>query len=90
MSELSLNAEMINFLCDPIIVETIVGQTTAGRVYLKMRQTSHARYWKNRDAILEKLRLKRLEKPVVEKTEPGKKLGRPRRDVVADPPTFLA
>jgi hypothetical protein len=84
---LTLNAEMVEFLCDPIIVETIVGETASGRVYLAIRKASHSYYWKNRETILEKTRLKRLEKGTTK--TPGK-VGRPRRDVVADPPLFVA
>ena len=80
---LTLDAEMIEFLCNPIIVETIVDNTSAGKHYQQVRSAVKRYYEKNRDEILEKARLRRVE---YRKTHPPKKGGRPRKDV-ADPPS---
>jgi hypothetical protein len=78
----TLDAEMIDFLCDPIIVETIVDNTTAGRHYQQVRAAVKRYYEKNRETILEKERLKRIE---FRKTNPPKKGGRPRKDAETPP-----
>jgi hypothetical protein len=79
----TLDAEMIEFLCNPVIVETIVDNTAAGKHYQQVRAAVSRYYEKNRDAILEKARLRRVE---FRKTNPPKKGGRPRKSAAETPP----